>query len=80
MPVPWRLCRIRVRALLLFAIRAYQRLAPSQVRGACRHFPSCSEYAREAITRHGAWRGIWLALRRLGRCHPLGTAGVDPVP
>ncbi len=69
-----------MRALLLFAIRAYQRLAPSQVRGACRHFPSCSEYAREAITRHGAWRGIWLALRRLGRCHPLGTAGVDPVP
>jgi len=69
-----------VRALLLFAIRAYQRLAPSHVRGSCRHFPSCSEYAREAIARHGAWRGTWLALRRLGRCHPLGTAGVDPVP
>jgi putative membrane protein insertion efficiency factor len=69
-----------MRALLLFAIRTYQRLAPSHVRGACRHFPSCSEYAREAIARHGAWRGTWLALRRLGRCHPLGTAGVDPVP
>ena len=71
---------ISMRALLLLAIRAYQRLAPSQVRGACRHFPSCSEYAREAIARHGALRGTWLALRRLGRCHPLGTAGVDPVP
>jgi len=69
-----------MRALLLFAIHTYQRLAPAHVRGACRHFPYCSEYAREAIARHGAWRGTWLALRRLGRCHPLGTAGVDPVP
>ena len=69
-----------MRRLLLFAIRAYQRLAPPVVRGSCRHFPSCSEYAHEAISRHGAWRGTWLALRRLGRCHPLGTAGVDPVP
>ncbi|MCE9627859.1 MAG: membrane protein insertion efficiency factor YidD [Candidatus Eisenbacteria bacterium] len=67
-------------ALLLLLIRAYQRLAPPYVRGTCRHFPSCSEYAREAIVRHGAWRGTWLALRRLGRCHPLGSAGVDPVP
>jgi hypothetical protein len=69
-----------IRGLLLLAIRAYQRLAPPHVRGACRHYPSCSEYAREAIARHGAWRGTWLALRRLGRCHPFGTAGVDPVP
>ena len=69
-----------MRHLLLFAIRAYQRLAPPAVRGSCRHFPSCSEYAREAIARHGSLRGTWLALRRLGRCHPLGTAGVDPVP
>lgn len=76
----WRPFRNSVRALLLLAIRAYQRLAPASVRGACRHFPSCSEYAREAIVRHGSWRGTWLALRRLGRCHPLGTAGVDPVP
>ena len=45
---------ISMRALLLLAIRAYQRLAPSHVRGACRHFPSCSEYAREAIARQQA--------------------------
>ena len=76
----WRRFPFNVRTLLLLAIRAYQRLAPSHARGACRHFPSCSEYAREAIARHGAWRGTWLALRRLGRCHPFGTAGVDPVP
>lgn len=80
MPVRWPRCRSDVRALLLFLIRAYQRLAPSHVRGACRHLPTCSEYAREAITRHGALRGSWLTLRRLGRCHPLGTAGADPVP
>jgi len=69
-----------MRRLLLIAIRGYQHLAPATVRGACRHHPTCSEYAREAIARHGALRGAWLALRRLGRCHPWGTAGVDPVP
>ncbi len=80
MPARWRRFPPNVRTLLLLAIRAYQRLAPSHVRGACRHFPSCSEYAREAIARHGTWRGSWLTLRRLGRCHPLGSAGVDLVP
>ena len=68
-----------MRALLLFAIRAYQRLAPSHVRGACRHFPSCSEYAREAIERHGL-RGVWMAMKRLSRCRPFGSHGFDPVP
>lgn len=80
MPARSRPSRSSVRTLLLLAIRAYQRLAPPFVRGTCRHYPSCSEYAREAIARHGAWRGTTLALRRLGRCHPFGTAGVDPVP
>ena len=46
----------------------------------CKYHPSCSEYAREAITRHGAWRGGWLAMARLARCHPLGSSGLDPVP
>ena len=69
-----------MRRLLLFAIAAYQRIAPPHVRSACRHLPSCSEYAREAIERHGSWRGTWLAARRLARCHPFGTAGHDPVP
>lgn len=46
----------------------------------CRHLPSCSEYALEAIERNGAWRGSWLALSRICRCHPLGTSGLDPVP
>jgi putative membrane protein insertion efficiency factor len=46
----------------------------------CRHLPTCSEYALEAIDRNGAWRGLWLTASRLGRCHRWGTAGFDPVP
>jgi putative membrane protein insertion efficiency factor len=45
-----------------------------------RHVPSCSEYALEAIERHGAWRGGWLTLSRLARCNPWGSHGLDPVP
>ncbi|MFZ0849967.1 MAG: membrane protein insertion efficiency factor YidD [Hyphomicrobiaceae bacterium] len=46
----------------------------------CRHLPTCSEYALEAIDRNGAWRGGWLAAARICRCHPWGTHGFDPVP
>lgn len=46
----------------------------------CRHLPTCSEYGLEAIARNGAWRGGWLTLSRLCRCHPWGTSGYDPVP
>ena len=46
----------------------------------CRHEPSCSHYASEAIARHGSWRGLWLALARFARCHPWGSHGFDPVP
>lgn len=47
---------------------------------ACRHEPSCSHYAAEAVERHGVWRGLGFTLRRLARCHPWGTSGFDPVP
>ena len=69
-----------MRSLALLLLRLYQALLSPVFRGACRHVPSCSEDAREAIKRHGAARGGWLALRRLARCHPLGTSGFDPVP
>ena len=65
---------------LLFALRAYQYLLRPMLGANCRFYPSCSDYASEAITRHGAARGTLLALRRVGRCHPWHPGGYDPVP
>jgi putative membrane protein insertion efficiency factor len=69
-----------VKTLLLGAIRAYRYLLRPMLGANCRFYPSCSDYASEAITRHGAARGTWLALRRIGRCHPWHPGGYDPVP
>lgn len=66
--------------LLLSLIRAYQVFISPALPSACRYVPTCSEYAREAIANWGAWRGLWLALRRLARCHPWGGHGFDPAP
>lgn len=65
--------------LFLLLLRGYQ-LARAGHLSPCRFVPSCSEYAAEAIARHGSMRGISLAARRLARCHPFGGWGVDPVP
>lgn len=64
---------------MLRAIEAYQRAFAGRP-SPCRFFPSCSEYGHEAISIHGAGRGLWLTARRLGRCRPLGPSGYDPVP
>lgn len=66
--------------LLLVPIRFYQ-LAISPLLGpSCRFTPTCSEYARQAILKHGPFKGLYLAIRRLLRCHPWGGSGYDPVP
>ena len=65
---------------LVFAIKAYRYLLSPFFGQHCRFHPSCSAYAIEAIERHGALRGTWLAWRRLLRCHPLNAGGVDIVP
>ncbi|MDQ2695213.1 MAG: membrane protein insertion efficiency factor YidD [Pseudomonadota bacterium] len=69
-----------MRKVLILAIRAYQWLISPLLGSRCRFAPSCSHYAAEAIQRHGPLPGVWLALRRLLRCHPWHPGGVDPVP
>jgi putative membrane protein insertion efficiency factor len=70
-PVTW---------ILVGAIRLYQWVVAPLIGPACRFMPSCSEYAREAVVTHGPAAGVWLAARRLLRCHPWGGEGWDPVP
>jgi putative membrane protein insertion efficiency factor len=68
-----------VARVLILPIRAW-RLVSVHLPPRCRFHPSCSQYAIEAITLHGAGRGSWLAIRRVGRCHPWHAGGLDPVP
>jgi putative membrane protein insertion efficiency factor len=65
--------------LLVAAIRAYQWTFSPWLGPACRFEPTCSQYAIEAVQRHGPIRGSWLAAKRLARCHPLGDHGYDPL-
>ena len=67
-------------ALAVGFIRTYQRLISPLTGPNCRYQPTCSSYALEAVSRFGALRGGWLALRRIGRCHPFHEGGYDPVP
>jgi putative membrane protein insertion efficiency factor len=66
--------------LMLGLIRTYQLTLSPWLGRDCRYVPTCSAYAAEAIRRFGPRRGAWLALKRVGRCHPWGGAGYDPVP
>jgi uncharacterized protein len=67
-------------SVLLSAVRFYQRAISPALPPRCRFYPTCSAYAAEALERHGAARGSWLALRRLVRCGPWHPGGLDPVP
>ncbi|HHB11761.1 MAG TPA: membrane protein insertion efficiency factor YidD [Chromatiales bacterium] len=69
-----------MKAVLIWLIRAYRYLLSPFIGQHCRFTPSCSEYAMEAVERYGALKGSWLAIRRLGRCHPFAPGGYDPVP
>lgn len=67
-------------ALLVALVRAYRRVISPLLGPRCRFAPTCSAYALEALTTHGARRGGWLAVRRIARCHPFNAGGHDPVP
>ena len=64
----------------LWLIRAYQYAISPMLGNRCRYDPSCSEYSLDALRRHGLFKGLWLAVRRIGRCHPWQPGGYDPVP
>ncbi len=66
--------------IILFFIKGYQRLISPLLGPRCCYHPSCSQYAREAVENHGLVKGVWLAIKRISRCHPLAEGGHDPVP
>lgn len=66
--------------LLVALVRVYQLTLGAVLGGQCRFYPTCSEYARQALVSHGCLKGGWLALRRILRCHPFHPGGYDPVP
>ena len=69
-----------MKGLLIALVRGYQYLFRPLLGANCRFYPSCSDYAREALERHGALAGTWLAIKRIARCHPYHPGGYDPVP
>lgn len=69
-----------MKTILIFFFRLYQMTISPLLGKHCRFYPSCSNYAIEAVSRHGWWRGLWLAGKRLLKCQPLCPGGYDPVP
>jgi len=66
--------------ILRWLIRLYQNTISRGLPPSCRFEPSCSEYAYQALGKYGFWRGSWLAIKRISRCHPFNPGGYDPVP
>ena len=66
--------------ILLLPVRFYQMAISPMFPASCRYTPTCSQYAVEALKKHGPFRGLWLALKRIARCHPWGGSGYEPVP
>jgi len=69
-----------MKAAAMWLIRLYQKTVSRALPPSCRFVPSCSEYTYQAIERYGIFRGGWLGLKRIARCHPLNPGGYDPVP
>ncbi len=69
-----------MRKIIVLIIRFYQYFLSPWLGSRCRYYPTCSQYAIEAVTLHGPIRGLWFALKRIGRCHPWHDGGHDPVP
>jgi len=67
-------------SIALTVVKGYQLIISPILPGNCRFHPTCSQYSIEAITQHGVLLGAWLSLKRIGKCHPWGQAGFDPVP
>lgn len=75
------LCKVNlIKAIAIFPIRIYQAVISPLLGQNCRHQPTCSQYTIEAITEWGVFKGIWLGMKRISKCHPWGTSGYDPVP
>lgn len=69
-----------MKLLLVLLVRGYQVAISPILPASCRYLPTCSHYAIEALEKHGALRGGWLAVKRIARCHPFRPGGYDPVP
>jgi putative membrane protein insertion efficiency factor len=65
--------------IVIWLLTGYKLLLSPLLPSACRFYPTCSEYMRDAVAKHGTFRGMWLGLKRLGRCHPFHAGGYDPV-
>ncbi|MCK5845595.1 MAG: membrane protein insertion efficiency factor YidD [Victivallales bacterium] len=69
-----------MKRLLIVLVRLYQQILSPWLPKSCRFYPTCSHYTVEALQKHGIVHGLWLSLKRIGRCHPFHPGGVDPVP
>lgn len=72
--------RVLPRKIIIVLIRGYQQVISPLTPQTCRFYPSCSSYAYQAIDRYGVFKGGWLAVKRISRCHPWNPGGYDPVP
>jgi uncharacterized protein len=68
-----------VQRIVIIALHGYKRFISPLLPSACRYYPTCSDYMRQAVETHGVWRGTWMGIKRLSRCHPFEEGGYDPV-